>query len=71
MVRPSANNSQVLVWRPSNGKAVAVVPAKESYKEATPVSIFKGQNTMSRKSHMVRKLTQKVNKYKIYELIKR
>lgn len=58
MVKPSANNSQVLVWRPNNGPAVTVVPPKESYKDSTPVSIFKGAPTMSRKSHMIRKLTQ-------------
>ena len=60
MVKPSANNSQVLVWRPNNGASVTVVPPKESYKESTTVSIFKGAPTMSRKSHMLRKLTQEV-----------
>ena len=61
MVKPSANNSQVLVWRPNNGQSVTVVPPKESYKETTTVSIFKGAPTMSRKSHMIRKLTQEVS----------
>ena len=28
MVKPSANNSQVLVWRPKQGESVCVVPPK-------------------------------------------
>lgn len=58
MVKPSANNSQVLVWRPKNGKSVCVVPAKESFKESNPITIFKGGNTMTRKPHMVRQITE-------------
>lgn len=58
MVKPSANNSQVLVWRPKNGKSVCVVPAKESFKESNPITIFKGGNTMARKPHMIRQLTE-------------
>ena len=60
MVKPSANNSQVLVWRPKNGKSVCVVPAKESFKESNPITIFKGGNTMARKPHMIRQLTEEV-----------
>ena len=60
MVKPSANNSQVLVWRPANGQSVTVVPPKETYKESTPVTLFRGAPTMNRKSHMIRKLTQEV-----------
>jgi hypothetical protein len=60
MVKPSANNSQVLVWRPNNGPSVTVVPPKETFKETTPLLLFKGGPTMSRKSHMIRKLSHEV-----------
>jgi len=56
MVRPSANNSQILVWRPKVGEPVIVVPPKETYKESNQITIFKGGSTMSRKPHMIRQI---------------
>ena len=63
MVRPSANNSQILVWRPKVGEPVIVVPPKETYKESNPITIFKGGSTMSRKPHMIRQIGKEVSPF--------
>lgn len=54
LIKPSANNSQVLVWRPKNGKEKIVVSAKEEYNKDEKVSFFNGASVMNRKRHLIR-----------------
>ena len=63
MVRPSANNSQILVWRPKVGEPVIVVPPKETYNESNPITIFKGGSTLSRKPHLLRQIDKEVSPF--------
>ena len=54
LIKPSANNSQVLVWRPKNGKEKIVVSAKENYNKDEKISFFNGASVMDRKRHIIR-----------------
>ncbi|CAG5109929.1 Oidioi.mRNA.OKI2018_I69.chr2.g4398.t1.cds [Oikopleura dioica] len=54
LIKPSANNSQVLVWRPKSGTEKVVVSAKEAYNKDEKVSFFNGASVMDRKRHLVR-----------------
>ncbi|XP_039269433.2 uncharacterized protein LOC120344333 [Styela clava] len=65
LVRPSANNAQTLIWRPTRDVPVIVVPAKEEYKENNEVVWFTRTPTMHGHDHNVRILsTQEMTQLK-------
>ena len=60
LVRPSANFAQTLIWRPSSGKSVTIVPAKEKHKDKTELVLY--NNLMSEEENekvMTKKLSVK------------
>ena len=40
LVRPSANYAQTLIWRPTNGQSVVIVPSKEQHRDKNPLVLY-------------------------------
>ena len=49
MMRPSANQCQVLFWKPTESPQIIVVPPKELFKVSQKLVIFSGKAVMNRK----------------------
>ena len=58
LVRPSANNAQTLIWRPSGGQPVVVVPAKEIHSEMNELVLFNGTTVMKGKECVVKTVSK-------------
>lgn len=58
LVRPSANNAQTLIWRPTKQSPVVVVPPKEEYKENNEIVWFTREPLIHGKEQNVRILTK-------------
>ena len=66
LIKPSANNSQVLVWRPKSGKEKIVVSAKEDYNKDEKISFFNGASVMDRKRHIIRFISDEVRFFLVF-----
>lgn len=58
LVRPSANNAQTLIWRPTNHRPVIVVPAKECHKEKNELVLFNGCSAMQGKESVIKEVSK-------------
>lgn len=58
LVRPSANNAQTLIWRPTGGHPVVVVPAKESHSDVNELVLFNGSSAMKGKECVVKTVSK-------------
>ena len=47
LVRPSANYAQTLIWRPSNGDPVVIVPPKELHEEKSELVFYNNLSAYS------------------------
>ncbi|XP_076822402.1 uncharacterized protein LOC143468848 [Clavelina lepadiformis] len=58
LIRPSANNAQTLIWRPSEGRPVIVVPAKEEHRDSTELVLFNGCSAMHGKESIIKEISK-------------
>ena len=58
LVRPSANNAQTLIWRPTNSDPVVVVPPKEEHRDSNELVLFNGCSAMHGKEAIMREISR-------------
>ena len=58
LVKPSANNAQTLIWRPSRTQPIVVVPAKEEHRETNELVLFNGSSVMQGKESIVKEISK-------------
>nr|CAB3263356.1 uncharacterized protein LOC494362 [Phallusia mammillata] len=58
LVRPSANNAQTLIWRPTETTPIIVVPAKEEHKDTNELILFNGCSAMHGKETRVKEISK-------------
>ena len=58
LVRPSANNAQTLIWRPTNSDPIIVVPAKEEHRDTNELVLFNGCSAMHGKEAIMKEISK-------------
>nr|XP_026691870.1 uncharacterized protein LOC494362 isoform X2 [Ciona intestinalis] len=58
LVRPSANNAQTLIWRPTENQPIVVVPAKEEHRDTNELILFNGCSAMHGKESIIKEISK-------------